>query len=220
MTGDAYESALKQALSELAEVERQAAEIERKRATLRESVAVLQTLSGTGLDLEESVTSSIMTILKANPGPLPTTQIIQRLKAMGQTPQPSSVATLLSRLVQQGRIMKANDGYQFSKIDLDNPKTLTDAVLLVIKSRPGAVLATDVVGHLRQWWNGFPFKPQSVESILANHASQWERLIDGRNSKPDGSGIPAYEWREPRTQGEMRKARKSVVDMNLKDLSL
>jgi hypothetical protein len=113
MADEAYETALRKALSELAKVDRQADDIERRRATLRQSVAVLQTLAGNHSDHEQqqSVTGAILTILKASPGPLPVTQIIQRLQSMGYTPQAKSVATLVSRLAQQGKIGKADDGY-------------------------------------------------------------------------------------------------------------
>jgi hypothetical protein len=121
MTEEAYESALRQALNELAEVDKQAEDIERKRAKLRQSVAVLQTLAGDNREQERSVTKSIVTILRANPGPLPTVQIIQRLISMGHTPQPASVATLLSRLAQQGKITKADDGYEWRKNMLPRP---------------------------------------------------------------------------------------------------
>jgi hypothetical protein len=57
------------------------------------------------------VTGAILTILKASLGPLPVTQIIHRMQSMGHTPQAKSVATLESRLAQQGKIMKADDGY-------------------------------------------------------------------------------------------------------------
>jgi len=114
MAEEAYETALRQALEELAEVDRQAEEIERKRARLRQGVAVLQTLTSDQRDQEQSVTSSILTVLNASPGPLPTAQIIQRLQSMGYTTQPTSVATLLSRLAKDGKIMKADDGYRMT----------------------------------------------------------------------------------------------------------
>ena len=68
MAEEAYETALRQALEELAEVDRQAEEIERKRAKLRQGVAVLQTLTGDQRDQDQSVTSSILTVLNASPG--------------------------------------------------------------------------------------------------------------------------------------------------------
>ncbi len=121
MAEEAYESALRQALNELAEVDRQAEEIERRQATLRQSVAVLQTLAGGHPEQERSVTGSILTILKASPGPLRTAQIVERLVSMGHTVQPTSVATLLSRLAQQGKITKADDGYEWRNIMLPKP---------------------------------------------------------------------------------------------------
>lgn len=114
MAEEAYETALRHALEELAEVDRQAEEIERKRARLRQGVAVLQTLTSDQRDHEQSVTSSILTVLNASPGPLPTAQIIQRLQSMGYTTLPTSVATLLSRLAKDGKIMKADDGYRMT----------------------------------------------------------------------------------------------------------
>lgn len=114
MAEEAYETALRRALEELAEVDRQAEEIERKRARLRQGVAVLQTLTGDQRNQEQSVTSSILTVLNASPGPLPTAQIIQTLQSMGYTTQPTSVATLLSRLAKDGKIMKTDDGYRMT----------------------------------------------------------------------------------------------------------
>ncbi len=217
---EVYADALRKAAQELAEADAAAVELDRKRAKLRLTVAALKSMTGESAENEQTVTDAILTIVKGSSGSVTAIDVMDKLFMMGMQAQTASVATILSRLAKDGKVMKTRDGYRFSSIDLENPKTLRDAALLVIKSQPGTVPAKDVVDHLRSWWNGFPFKPQSVESFLANYASQKERLIDGRNTKPGGAGIVGYEWREPRTKAQMSNARKKVVDMNLKDLSL
>jgi predicted transcriptional regulator len=207
-----YQEALRKALSELSEVERQAQQIELRRATLRQSVAVLQTLAGGRVDHDLSVTDSILTVLQANPGPLPTAQIVQRLTSMGHTPQPSSVATLLSRLAQQGKIMKTDEGYAFITIDLENPKNLTDAVMLAMTDTGDgeSVSAAQLVSYLAQLQ--MPVGQHRIEAILSQLSNAKNRYIEER-VKPDGSGVSVYHLLGPARSRQARtNARKRIVD--------
>ena len=216
MADEAYEVALRRALVELAEVDRQAEEIERRRATLRQSVAVLQTLAGCQPDQEQSVTGSILTILKASAGPLPTAGIVQRLISMGHTPQPTSVATLLSRLAQQGKIMKADDGYAYSTIDLENPKTLADAVLEALKAIPGFEQSL-TAAEVQQYLEKFQLRANlgKIETTLAHLAKGPNRFIDERV----GNGVLVYYWRGPeRNRQEQTLARDRLKGMDKKNL--
>jgi predicted transcriptional regulator len=285
MAEEAYETALRQALGELAEIEKQAEEIERKRARLRQGVAVLQTLTGDQPDQEQSVTSSILMVLNASPGPLPTVQIIQRLQSMGYTPQPTSVATLLSRLAKDGKIMKADDGYGMtsgstelfydamkkleatreelargitksdhdaakiifedmctanlphtlkaetihhlamasvlyaqavlrldmgaqSGVSVESDRTLTEAILLIVKGSPGAVTASEVMEKL--FMLGLQAQTASVASILSRLAEN-RKIMCLRD--PGGSSLLGYEWKTPRTKSEMLAANKAAAEL-------
>jgi hypothetical protein len=161
MAEEAYEIALRRAVAELAEVDRQAEEIERRRAMLRQSVAVLQTLAGDQPDQERSVTSSILTILKASPGPLPTSQIIQRLVSMGHAPQATSVATLLSRLSRDGKIMKADDGYLF------RPATVPETISTFLRLHTQEAYCDKCIALSLQL-----SRPQQVQQVTSSLATQ------------------------------------------------
>ena len=96
---------------------------------------------------------------------------------------------------------------------LDNPKTLTDAILLVIKATRDreCITASDVVSRLGQMQ--VAAKPRSVATILSRLASGRERLIDAWRSPVDGS--VGYEWRgSPRSRSEQMSALKAIVGMN------
>jgi predicted transcriptional regulator len=178
----------------------------------------LETLTGNRpAEQEQSVTNSILTILKAHSGPLSTAQIIQRLTSMGHTPQPTSVATVLSRLAQQGKIMKADDGYEAINIDLENPKTLVDALLLVIKASEDGESqpASEFAKRLAQLLGGLPVKQEVIEWLLSDLANRPDRLIGAYRSALGESGYPVYHWLgNRRTKAEQTAARKAVVGIN------
>jgi predicted transcriptional regulator len=102
---EAYEIALKKATAALWKLDLKVMEIERERAKLRQTVAVLQSQLGITPQNIESLTEAILLVLKAWPGCMTTSEILQRLTAMGYQPHRTSVSTLLSRLTRQGKIV-------------------------------------------------------------------------------------------------------------------
>ena len=111
--------------------------------------------------------------------------------------------------------MKADDGYGIDQIDLENPKTWADAVLLTLKDTGWgeSLPATEVADRLAQLLGHVD--PHKIETILSQLASEKNRLIEARNSKGDGSGVPVYYFLGPaRSRLERTNARKAVVGMD------
>jgi hypothetical protein len=102
-----YTDALKKAQRELAECNAAADELERKRARLRQTVAVLQSLMGIEARLDQSLTDAILMAVKASLGYVTAAQVVDLLVEMGYQVQPASVATILSRLTKNSKIIHA-----------------------------------------------------------------------------------------------------------------
>ena len=95
-----YAEALKKAQQELAAANIEAESLEKKRAQLRQTIAVLQSMMGIKVESEESLTESILMVLKAWPGNATASDVMDRLFMMGFQAQTASVATILSRLAK------------------------------------------------------------------------------------------------------------------------
>lgn len=102
---NAYETALNDAKRALTEVNTQIAELDLKRAKLMQTVAVLQSQLGLPAENATSLTDAILLVIKGWPGCATAAQVIDRLFMMGYEVQAASVATILSRLAKQGKVM-------------------------------------------------------------------------------------------------------------------
>jgi hypothetical protein len=99
-----YIETLRQAEKELADADAEAEELDRKRAKLRQTVAVLQTLTGVKVENDQSLTDAILLVVKAAPGFVTASEVMDRLFMMGFHAQTASVATILSRLAKTGKV--------------------------------------------------------------------------------------------------------------------
>lgn len=99
-----YNDALKKAKRELANCDAEAEELERKRAKLRQTVAVLQSLTGVKVQNEQSLTQAILMVLKAASGCVTAAEVVETLRTMGYDAQTPSVATILSRHLKNQQI--------------------------------------------------------------------------------------------------------------------
>ena len=102
-----YDDALAKAQRELAECEVQMRELEVKRAKLRQTVAVLASLTGAVVPQERSLTEAVLMAVKASPGYVVANQVVELLAQMGIQAQRASVATILCRLSKRGDIAHA-----------------------------------------------------------------------------------------------------------------
>jgi hypothetical protein len=102
-----YRDALKKAEKELADADAEAEALDRKRARLRQTVAVLQTLTGVTVENDQSLTEAILLVVKASPGFVSASEVMDRLFMMGFHAQTASVATILSRLAKTGKLIGA-----------------------------------------------------------------------------------------------------------------
>jgi hypothetical protein len=99
-------------------------------------------------------------------------------------------------------------------IDLDNPKTLSDAISLIFKAtrEHECLTLADVLFRLNR--AQVNTNPQEVKSLLSVLASGENRRIGALNA-PDGSGLVGYEWLgNPRSQSEQTNALKAVLHMD------
>jgi hypothetical protein len=186
------------------------------------------------------ISAAIRVVLReSESGPLPPTSIRDELVKLGvnlsEYASPMTVVhNTLGRLERQGEVVKHADGYAWKwrpgeepkrsegtgKGDkpgmeqIDNPKTLSDAILLIIKAtrERECITASDVVNRLARLQ--VLADPRSVESILTHLASGKNRRINAWNAT-DGSGLVGYEWLgNPRSQSERTNALKAVVNMD------
>lgn len=125
---DPYNVALTKAQKELAKCDAEAEELERKRARLRQTIASLQSTMGISVQSDESMTETILMVLKAWPGAATVSEVTERLIIFGFQAQTASVATILSRLAKNGKIESLRDqngsgkvGYGWKK-DLSKPE--------------------------------------------------------------------------------------------------
>jgi len=108
-----YQEVLRTAERELASLDVQAEHLERKRSTVRLSISVLQNMIGISARKDHTLTDAILTVVKAADGFANGPQVIDRLRTMGfpldSAPLRASVATILSRLVKTGDLLRSVD---------------------------------------------------------------------------------------------------------------
>lgn len=111
-----------------------------------------------------------------------------------------------ARLRQMIAVLRAKLGMDQN----DNPKTLTDAILLVLKAtrEMECITASDVVSRLTEMQIDAP--PRSVATILSRLYK--ERRIDSYLDRPGGS-LVAYQWRGPRTKSDAFNAKRTLAEL-------
>lgn len=102
---ESYELALRSAEEELAACDAKADEVERKRAKLRQTISVLKSLLGMKAEIDESLTSAVLSVAKAADGFVTASQVMDRLVMTGFQVQTTTVATILSRLAKSGQLL-------------------------------------------------------------------------------------------------------------------
>jgi hypothetical protein len=113
---EVYEKALQQAQTELAALDTAAEELERKRNKARQTILVLRSMLGIEAGNEQSLTNAILNVVKASTGFITAPMVADRLIMAGYQVQIATVATILSRLLKDGHIMKDlenNTGYKW-----------------------------------------------------------------------------------------------------------
>jgi hypothetical protein len=104
-----YSDALKKAKQELAECEQQIRELDGKRAKLRQTIAVLASLTGVEVAQEHTLTGAVLLAVKAIPGYSTATKVTEMLVQTGHPAQRASVSTILGRLAKRGEIGYSRD---------------------------------------------------------------------------------------------------------------
>jgi hypothetical protein len=114
---EAYEKALQQAQTELAALDTAAEELERKRAKARQTILVLRSMLGLEDEDEQSLTDAILNVVKASTDFITAPMVADRLIMAGYQVQIATVATILSRLLKDGKLKKDpenNTGYKWA----------------------------------------------------------------------------------------------------------
>jgi hypothetical protein len=114
-----YEKALQRAQTELAALDTAAEELERKRAKARHAILALRSMLGLEAGNEQSLTDAILNVVKASTGFITAPMVADRLIMAGFQVQIATVATILSRLLKEGRLKKDvenNTGYIWAGI--------------------------------------------------------------------------------------------------------
>ncbi len=95
--------------------------------------------------------------------------------------------------------------------DAERPKTLTDAILLVVKGtrERESIMASDIVGRLEQM--GVDAEPRSVATILSRLHKE------GRINSWKMHNSVGYEWKGVRTKSDSLNALKALAEMGQRE---